>query len=893
MNLRQLGRRLARLRARNQDAADLHEEMRLHLELRARRLREQGIPEEEAKYAALRQFGNRGALADASAAVWGWPACERLLQDLRHALRSLRKTPGFTLVTVATLAAGLGMNTAVFSVVNAVILRRLPYADPGRLVSLWEEEIKPDQQNFNSSGTQAGRAGTSLRTTVSVANLADYTQPRIFASLASYDRAPMNLTGTGAPERISGEAVSAGFFETLGIEAALGRTFTSEDDQPGAPPVVVLAADFWQHRLGGDAAVLGRDVVLDGTPRRVIGVLPRAFRSPLQIAYAVDAAEFYVPAAYPNSLLTARGDHEVNVVARLLPGISIAAAQAALDTVSSRLQKQFPRSNGNFRAALAPLADDLVHRVTGPLWILLAASGLIVLITCVNIANLMLVRAVRRGHESSVRMALGAGRAGLVRQYLAESLAIAAAGCVAALALGAALRKLLVALAPPGTPRLDEVGMDWRVFAVAAALAASTGLLFGIVPAWQASRAHAAEALKTAARSTATKSQSRWRAALTTAEIALSLVLLVGAGLLLRSFRIAMGVDLGFQTERVLAMNINLPDLRYATAEARFEFFRQLEQRVEALPGVEAAAFANRMPMRGGWSTSVALDSAPDREVMSAAQAVSIAYFETLGIPLLRGRYFTLQDRGGAPPVAIVNREFARRYLQDADPVGRRLLRGKTWCRIIGVVNDIRRGGKLDTLNPQIYFPAAQTAIYPVRLADLAVRAAADPRRLVNAIQQQVWALDRDQPVTNVRSMQEIISQSVAQNRFDMLLLLVFAAVAVMLATIGIFGVLSYLVSQRTSELGIRVALGASPRRLLALVLCQAGTWIAAGVTLGIAGTLAATRSLEALLFQVKRTDPLTYAAAIALLVTVSLTAALIPAARGSRTDPIHALRNE
>ena len=893
MSFGEWGRRLARIFDRDRAASELDEEMRLHVELRARQLRERGLSPVEAGYAARRRFGNPLAAHDSSAGVWGWNIWERFIQDVRHALRSLSKSPGFAAVAVATLAAGLGMNTAVFSVVNAVMLRRLPYPEPGRLVSLWEEQLKPDRENFNSSGMQAGSAGSLLRTTVSVANIADYAGSGAFAGMASYDFRAANLTGIGSPERIAGEAVSAGFFEVLGAAPVLGRTFTAADDRPGAPLVVVLTHDFWMERLGGDPEVLGREVLLDGAPYRVIGVMPGLFRSPLQVAYAEDAAEFFVPAAYPKSQLAARGDHDVNVVARLRPGVTVAAAQAALESVSAGLQKQFPRTNANFHAVVAPLGDDLVHKVSGPLWILLAASGVIVLITCVNMANLMLVRAVRRQHESSVRMALGAGRWGLVRQYLTESLIIAGAGCAAGMAVGLALMKKLVAMAPPETPRLAEVAMDWRVFGVAAAVATVTGLVFGLVPAWQASRAQAAEALKTAARGTGTKYQARWRAVLTTAEISLSLVLLVGAGLLLRSFMAAMGVDVGFRTERVLAMKINLPELRYKTGDARFAFFRELEARVKPLPGVEAVAFANRMPMRGGWSTGVSVDPAPDQDLDVAAQAISTGYFETLEIPLLRGRFFTAQDGADAPPVAIVNREFARRYMQDRDPVGGRLRRGTNWCRIVGEVNDIRRRGKLDTINPQVYFSAAQTAQYPVQLSDLAVRTAGDPRRLVHAIQQQVWALDRDQPVTNVRTMQEIVGELVAENRFEMVLLVTFAGVAVLLATTGIFGVLSYLVSQRTSELGIRVALGASPWRILWLVLRQAGGWIGTGLALGAAGALALTYYLEALLFQVKRTDPWTYAGAALLLTAVSLAAALIPARRGAKVDPMTALRYE
>ena len=888
MNPVEWARRMAHIWRRDQEALDLADEMRLHVELRARKL---GTGD-AARHAALRQFGNSATIADRSASVWGWNTWEHWLQDIRHAFRALGKTPGFTCVAVATLASGLGMNTAVFSVVNAIVLRALPYPDSNRLVSIWEEQLKDTHgEGFSSHGSVAGRAGGPHRTTISVANIADYARSEAFAGVASFDHTAANLTGAGTPERISGEAVSAGFFELLRARPALGRTFTADNDRPGAPAIAILTYDFWQQRLGGDTAVLDRNVMLDGVAHRVVGVMPRGFRSPLQIALPQDASDYYVPAAYSREQLAERGDHDVNLIARLRPGVSLKAARAALDAISGGLQKQFPKTNGNFRAALAPLADDLVRDVSGPLWILLSASGLMVLITCVNVANLMLVRAVRRQHESSVRLALGAGRTGLVRQFLTESLVLAAAGCIAGIAAGFVLLRGLVSLAPASTPRMAEVSLDWRVFGAAAAMAVVTGVLFGMLPAWQASRAEAADALKTSVRSTGTKSQARWRAALTTLEVALSLMLLVGAGLLLRSFTAAMGMDLGFQPEMVLAMHVDLPDSRYKSADSRYAFFRRLEDRVKSVPGVQETAFANRFPMRGGWGTGIFVDTR-DVERVPDAQAVSTGYFETLGIPLLRGRVFTSQDEGG-PPVVIVNQEFARRYTGGADPMGHRLLRNKDWCRIIGVVNDIRRGGKLAEIKPEVYFPAAQTNLYPVRLADFAVRGSADPHRLIHAIQQQVWALDRDQPVTNVFTMQEIISQSVAQNRFNMVLLAAFAGVAVLLASIGIFGVLSYLVNQRMAELGIRAALGASPRRIVALVLRQAGVWIGAGVLLGLAGAGGLTRYLETLLFQVKHDDPRIYAAAAALLAAIALGAALIPARRGSRADPLRALRYE
>jgi putative ABC transport system permease protein len=733
MRFREWKRRLGGIFSRGSAASELEEEMRLHVELRARKLRQQGLAADEAGYAAQRRFGNQLALHDASARVWGWGAWERMLGDFRHAFRGLRKAPGFTAVAVATLAVGLGMNVAVFSLVHAVMLRSLPYAEPDHLVSLWEESTRQQPAQFSTSGASLG-GQTAQRTTVAPANLADYAQSPAFADLASFDGAAKNLTGLGTPERLQGEAVSANFFEVLGVKLALGRSFLPEEDRDGAAGAVVLTDYFWRVRLGADTGVLARSITLDAQPYQIVGVLPPGFQSPAQLTLP-DRIEFYVPAAYSKELLSSRGDHEVNVIARLRPGMRLRQAQADLDVISAGLGKQFGASNRNIRAAIAPLSADIVRSVRQSLWILLGASALIVLIACVNLANLMLVRATRRQHESSVRMALGAGRWSLVRQFLAESLTLAGAGCAAGLAVGFVLMRLLVWLAPQNIPRIQNVSMDWQVFAAAAAVAILTGLVFGVGPAWQSSQSKPADALKTSARSTGARAQARWRSALTAAEIALSLILLVGAGLLLHSFVRVMGVDLGFQPERVLAVGVNLPDVRYSNADRRLGFFEELERRVTALPGVEAAAFANRLPLRGGWGSGLTLESSPDALRKADFQAVSPGYFETLGMGLERGRLLVRADRKGQPPVAVVNQAFARRFLPGTDAIGRRFHRSsQPWLTIVGVVNDIRRGGKTGEINPQVYLSAAQTDLYPVRLADFAVRTRTDPRQLVNAV---------------------------------------------------------------------------------------------------------------------------------------------------------------
>jgi putative ABC transport system permease protein len=888
-------RRLRFLVHRSERRADLEEEMRLHMELRERQFRDHGFNPHDARLAARREFGNRAAIEIASSEEWGWGWWESLVQDLRYAVRALGKTPGFAAIAVVTLAVGIGMNTAVFSIVNAVMLRGLPYPDPDRLVSLWEEQAQQGPSKMNASGSDLGGIGGKKRTTVSPANLMDYRRgATAFEGLAGCETTAMNLTGNGSPERLYGESVTANYFALLGVAPALGRTFADEEDREGANPVVVLTHRFWENRLGSDQAALGRTINLDARPYTIIGVMPRGFQPITQFSNS-NPVEFFVPAAYSQDLLSHRGDHEIGVLGRLEPGVSLREAQAQINAVSAALGQQFPETNKGITAAMAPARDDIVQSVSEGLRALLAASGLIVLITCLNVANLLLVRAAGRRHETSVRLALGAGRGRILRAFLIESMLVSISGCLAGVLLGRLLMRMLVTAAPQTIPRLDTVSLDWRVFGVAAAIAALTGVVFGLGPAWQAVRTRPAESLKTTERHTVGKAHARWRSALTVAEVALSLILMVGAGLFLKSFTRIMGMDLGFRTDHVLAVNITLPELRYRTADDRLAFYQALETRVEALPGVQKVAFANRLPLRGGWSTGIQMDNVNPDLPAPDSQAVNPGYFTTLGIPLVRGRLLTPADRKSQPYVAVVNAAFSRLYLNGGNPIGLRFRRGPgaPWFTIVGVVNDVRRAGKVKEMRPQIYLSAAQTDGYPVRLADFAVRTAGDPHLLLKTIQQQVWAIDKDQPVTNVHTLDEIVSDSVAEQRFQMLLLIVFAAVAVTLAMIGVFGVLSYSVSQRTNEFGVRVALGAAPSRILGLVLRQAGTLIAFGVLFGLGGAWALTRLVGHLLFHVEPHDGLTYAGAVSVLTFVALAAAMVPARRGAHVDPVVALRYE
>lgn len=817
-----------------------------------------------------------------------------MIHDLRYALRLLAKSPAFALVAIFTLALGIGVNSGIFTVVDAVMLRPLPYPEPDRLVSLWETTLKERPSNFSSSGSNLGGGSSPTRTTVAAANLVDYRKDNhAFTGMAGFDIAGMNLTGNGPPERLFGERVTYEYFPVLGVQPSQGRAFLAEEDRPGNHRVVIISHELWQRRFGSDPNLIGNFVTLDDEKYRVIGIMQPGFESPSQFG-STTTLSFFVPAAYPPDQLGKHGNHDINVLARLRPGATLKQAQAELDAVSNRLAQAYPETNSNVKTGAAPLADDIARNVRTSILVLLGAVGLILLIACANLANLLLVRAIGRSREITIRFALGASRARVIGELLIQSVVLAVFGCVAGLVFGYWTRELLVRLAPPNIPRLAGAGLDGRVLLFTVMLSLVTGILFGLFPAWQVSKARPAESLKSSERGIAGAGVMRWRNVLMITEIAVSMVLLVGAGLLLRSFITLSGVDLGFQTERVMAMNINLSETIYQTPDRRFAFFEDLASRVSNLPGVQAVGFANRMPMRGGWSGSFELDSATVT-TDSDLQAVSPGYFPTLGISLLRGRLLTAADRLGAQPVAVVNTEFVRRFLTGQEPIGRHLRRGPQapWIAIVGIVGDVHRGGKAAAITPQVYYPAAQTNLYPVRVADFAFRAAGDPKTLMAAVQQQVWAIDKDQPVTNVKTLEEVISQSVAERRFQTLLLLLFAGLALALALVGVYGVISYSVSQRTGEIGLRIALGASRGAILRLVIEQAMLLVIAGIVAGAAGAYGLSRYLTSLLFEVKPTDPLTYSSLALLLTVVALIACYVPARRATQVDPMVALRYE
>jgi putative ABC transport system permease protein len=609
---------------------------------------------------------------------------------------------------------------------------------------------------------------------------------------------------------------------------------------------------------------------------------------------------FVLPDCWPPNILHNRGDHEDHAIARLKPGVSLAQAQSEMQTIGARLAKAYPATNGKIALGVAPLGSDMVRRVRTAMLVLLGAVGLVLLIACANVANLLLARSAGRSREVAIRLAMGAGRGRIVRELLVESALLALLGCALGLLLGAWTRELLVALAPKNIPRLDTAAQSWRVLGFTGMLATLTVFLFGMIPAWQASGVRPNLALKSGERSTGASAVLRWRSALMAAEVALALMLLVGGALLWKSFVRVTGVDLGFQPDRVVMTLVNLPDLRYPDGARRLAFFQELEQRVERLPGVQSAGVTFRGPMRGGWGsvyeTPEGPGSEPDFRLRDADfEPVSPRYFETLGIPILRGRAFTPADKEGAPPVAIVNQVLARKLFPNGDAVGHRIRRlgAKDWETIAGVVGEVHLQGQTEQVHPQVFFPAAQTSLYPVHVADFAIRTAGAPLAIVRDVQRQVWAIDKDQPVTRVETLEEVVSASVVQRRFQAMLLLLFAGVALALAVVGVYGVISYAVAQRTPEIGLRLALGAQRRDILSLTLARAFRPILAGLAAGFAGALAASRLLTSLLFEVKPFDPATFALVGMLLAMAALSACLIPARRATRVDPMVALRYE
>jgi len=814
-----------------------------------------------------------------------------LIQDLRYGVRLLARSPAFTAIALLTLTLGIGATAAIFSVVDAVLLRALPYRDPQRLVSVFED-----------------RSGLGFpRNTPAPGNYSDWkAQKQIFqdvAAAAEYGSFHVfSLTGESGeaaaePERLRDASVTRNLFSVLGVRPALGRVFLPEEDRPGGPRIVLLSHALWKSRFDGDPGIVGRSIMLDGDKYTVVGVMPAAF------AYPSGSVDIWTPAAFSKSELANRGSQYLEVVARLQKGVTLAQANAGLEVLCKRLARAYPATNADIRRFFAePLQDTYTYGARTGLVVLMAAVGFILLIACANIANLLLSRAAGRQREIAVRTALGAARGRIVRQMLTESATLAVGGGLLGILLADWCFNFLKNLIPEDLSHTVSLALNPGVLGFALAVSLASSFVFGMAPALEVSRIDLHEVLKEGGRGSVGPRRRRLRSLFVIGEVALSLMLLVGSGLLLQSFAKVRGLNPGFRAEHVLTVRVDAPVTKYGDFAKREAFFERVLDRVRTLPGVKAAGFTSALPLTwdGGTSSFTPEGRVLDPNVSYDAnnRVVTPGYFEAMGIPLKRGRFFTAADGKDGPPVVIINETMARKFWPNQDPVGQRFKYGdpqdKTpWCRIIGISGDVRQMRLDEPPRQEMYFPYWQAKGNWMVLRDLAVRTSGDPSSLAGAVRQAVWSVDKDQPVSDVRTLDDLLDQEVAQRRVQAALLGAFAALALILACVGIYGVLSYLVTQRTREIGVRVALGASGFDVFRSVAGQGMTLAAIGTAAGLAGALALSRLLESLLFGVSAGDPLTYAGAIVVFGVVATLACYFPARRATRVDPMIALRYE
>jgi len=813
---------------------------------------------------------------------------ESLLKDIRYGIRGLLKRPGFTAIAVITLALGIGANTAIFSVVNAVLLRPLQFHDPGELVTLWERNPK---QGYEQNPPAAG-------------NFVDWRdQNRVFTQMAIY--APsrrFNLALGDQPERISGAAVSASLFELLGVRPVQGRTFSSEEEQPGNDQVALISHNLWQRHFATDRNPVGQTITLDSKTYTIVGVMPEDFQFPggsgtvLRI-FTPDAAELWVPLALDADTLRQRSSHSLNVIGRLKPGITVAQATAEMDAIQQRLEQQYPTFYVGSHVKVVPLGEQIVGTARRPLLVLWGAVAFVLLISCANVANLLLSRSSARKKEFALRAALGAGRLRIIRQLLTESLLLSIAGGIAGTMLAAWGVHVLSTIVPPDFPRRGEIAIDGWVLGFTLLVSVLTGIIFGLAPAIQSTKMDLTEALKASGRNSAGSSHRHsLRSLLVMSEMALALILLIGAALMIQSFLRLRDVGPGFSPDNVLTMEVSLP-LNSYPRERRPAFFQQLLERARSVPGAQVVAAAKHLPLSGD-NMNFAFDIEgrpfpPGRSPGADCRFVTADYFKALRISLIKGRGFSESDGPEAPPVLLINQAMADRFFPNEDPIGKRLQLGinNFAGQIVGIVGDVKHVGLDAEVNDEVYLPYSQ-APFAIDMT-LLVRTAGDPMSLAGAIRNELATLDKQVSIGKVRTMNTIAAESVAQPRFRTLLLGLFGISALLLASIGIYGVMSYAVTQRTQEIGIRMAIGAQVGDVRKLVIKNGMTLALIGVALGLAGAYGLTRLMASLLFGISATDAPTFAAISAGLVAVALLACYIPARRATKIDPLVALRYE
>jgi putative ABC transport system permease protein len=792
------------------------------------------------------------------------------------------KQPGFTLLAVVTLGLGIGANTAIFSVVNGVLLRPLPYPEPERLVALWETKTTAGQE-------------PNTRNEVALGNFLDWrAQQSVCDEIGALTYASLNLTGTGEPERLQGAVVTTNLFQLLGVQPMAGRPFLQEEEDPASQRAVIISDGLWQRRFGSDTSLVGKMLTLNGNQHVVVGIMPPGFDLQFPISREID---LWTPMRI-NAPEANRQSHYLYVLGRLKRDVTPEQAKESMTVLAGQLEQQYPKTNADRGANVIPLHRQVVGEVRTHIQVLFAAVGFVLLIACANVANLLLARVAARHKEIAIRTALGASRLRLVRQLLTESLLLSVLGGALGLLLAFWGIDSLRALAPPDVPRLGEIGLHWPVFNWTLGVAIITGVLFGLAPSLAASKSDLNESLKESGRSTAAPGRARMRNLLVVAEVALALVLLIGAGLMIRSFIRLQHVNPGFDPNHLLTMNVLLPAQKYRD-KAISNFFDRLFERIRGVPGVEGVGGIDPLPLsNSNATTGFLIEGGPalalaDRPEVGE-RTVTPGYFGAMRIPLHRGREFNSQDRDDTPRVVVVNEALARRFWPGEEAIGKRIgfkaADPQVWHEIIGVVGDVKHSSLTIDPKPEVYFAYQQ---YPDRFMSLVVRASSEPSALATSIRDQILAVDPSQPVFDIKTMDERVSKSVAPTRFVMMMLGIFAALALILAAVGIYGVISYSVTQRTHEIGIRMALGAEARDVMRMVVRQGMTLALTGVVVGLVGAFALTRLMSGLLFGVSSTDTLTFGVISLLLTGVALAACFVPARRATRVDAMIALRYE